>query len=168
MNPQLRLSTVLENVLPTYSEDHTVNPRQWQICHHILDCRTEALGETLFACDECGHEKLIPRACRDRHCPRCQRWASLEWSARQTANILPVRYHHVVFTLPHTVNSMVELHPEVIYDQLLKSTWTTLSSFGSDPKRLNGQMGAILFLHICTGCTVIGQCRSNCRPGDKL
>ncbi len=49
MNPQLRLSTVLEEILPAHSEDHALNPRQWQIWHHILECRTEALGETLFA-----------------------------------------------------------------------------------------------------------------------
>ncbi len=150
MNAQLRLSTVLEQCLSSYRQHHAINPRQWQICHHILACRTELLGETIFACDQCGHEELIPRACRDRHCPRCQRMASLDWCARQTANILPVRYHHVVFTLPHTINGLAQLHPEVVYDQLLKSTGATRSTFGSDPKRLNGQLGAILFLHLCT------------------
>ncbi len=78
MNAQLRLSTVLEQCLSSYRQNHAINPRQRQICHHIPACRTELLGETIFACDQCGHEEGIPRACRDRHCPRCQRMASLD------------------------------------------------------------------------------------------
>jgi hypothetical protein len=147
MTEPLRLSTVLDACLPGYAQTHRLNPRQWQVCHHILDCRTERLGETRMQCDSCGQPATFYHACRDRHCPRCQRSASQAWCERQSANTLDVTYYHVVFTLPETVNPLVELHPEVIYDQVLKSVWATLSRFGADAKRLNGQLGATLFLH---------------------
>jgi len=144
---RLRLASVLAQCLPDYRLGHRLNPRQWQVCHHLLACRTEALGETRLECERCGEESRFYHACRDRHCPRCQRQASQDWCERQRAHTLEVAYHHVVFTLPQSVNPWVELHPEVIYDQLLKSAWATLAAFAADPKRLGGQLGATLVLH---------------------
>jgi hypothetical protein len=137
----------MERCLDDYRREHILSPRQWQVCHHILDCRTEALGETLLRCDRCGHEARVGCACRDRHCPRCQRHASDLWYERQSAHTLDVTYYHMVFTLPQAVNGWAEVHPEVIYDQLLKSAWETLKAFAADPRRLDGQLGATLVLH---------------------
>ena len=147
MTERLRLRTVLESSLHDYCHSHTLNPRQWQVCHHVLACRTEALGETRLKCDHCGQETHFYHACRDRHCPCCQRQASQEWCERQSAQVLDVAYYHVVFTLPEAINPWVEIHPEAIYDQLLKSAWETLRRFAADPKRLDGQLGATLVLH---------------------
>jgi len=141
------LQSVLTESLRGYCQGHILNPRQWQVCHHILACRTEALGEMRLRCNQCGEEQRFYHACRDRHCPRCQRQASQRWCERQRGHTLEVGYYHVVFTLPEAANPWAEIHPEVIYDQLLKSAWATLSTFAADPKRLNGQLGATLVLH---------------------
>jgi hypothetical protein len=168
MDERLRLASVIGASLPRYCEEHPLNPRQWQVCHHILTCRTEALGETLTRCDHCGHEAHFYRACRDRHCPRCQRQAARAWCERQRAHTLEVPYYHVVFTLPQSLNPWAECHPEVIYDQLLTSTWETLKRFAADPKRLNGQLGATLVLHTW-GQTLVRHPHVHCLvPGGAL
>lgn len=162
------LQSVLGRSLRRYCQGHSLNPRQWQVCHHILACRTEALGEMRLRCDQCGEEQRIYHACRDRHCPRCQRQTSQRWCDRQRRNTLDVAYYHVVFTLPALVNPWAEIHPEVIYDQLLKSAWATLSTFAADPKRLGGQLGATLVLHTW-GQTLTRHLHVHCLvPGGAL
>ena len=168
MTEPLRLATVLAQSLHEYGQGHPLNPRQWQVCHHILACRTEALGETRLQCDHCGQETRFYLACRDRHCPRCQRHASQEWCERQSAHTLDVVYYHVVFTLPQEINPWAEIHPEAIYDQLLKSAWETLKRFAADPKRLDGQLGATLVLHTW-GQTLTRHVHVHCLiPGGAL
>jgi hypothetical protein len=88
-------------------------------------------------------------ACRDRHCPRCQRKASEAWCERQKAAVLPVTYYHLVFTLPHVLDPWVQRYPQVIYALLFETVWATLSAFGADPKRLGGQLGmTAVLLHL--------------------
>ncbi len=141
------LQAVIHACLAGYAEDHAMRPRQWQVCHHLLDCRTAALGGFALACDGCGDQCVLYHACRDRHCPRCQRRASQDWCERQRAAVLPVTYHHLVFTLPDTLNGWVEVHPKEVYDLLFETVWATLSAFGADPKRLDGQLGMTAMPH---------------------
>lgn len=141
------LQQVLRESLDHYHQGHRLTPRQWQVCHHILDCRTEALGGFCLDCDQCGQTQPHYFACRDRHCPRCQRRASLDWCERQQASVLPVTYHHLVVTLPHDLNPWVQLHPEILYELLFETVWATLSAFAADPKRLGGQLGMTAVLH---------------------
>jgi hypothetical protein len=149
------LQRVMREGLDHYHQGHRLTPRQWQVCRHVLDCRTEALGGFCLDCDRppsrhfarCGQTQPHYFACRDRHCPRCQRRASLDWCARQRAAVLPVNYHHLVVTLPHALNAWVQLHPEVIYGLLFETVWATLSAFAADPKRLGGQLGMTAVLH---------------------
>jgi hypothetical protein len=141
------LQAVIRDGLDGYCGSHRLSPRQWQVCHHLLDCRTEALGGLQLDCDHCDQSVPHYHACRDRHCPRCQRRASQTWCERQQAAVLPVTYHHLVFTLPHALNPWVQLHPEVIYALLFETVWATLSAFGADPKRLGGQLGMTAVLH---------------------
>jgi hypothetical protein len=168
MTEPLRLSNLIEACLPDYAQTHPLNPRQWQVCHHVLDCRTERIGETRLRCQHCTGETSFFHACRDRHCPRCQRQASEAWCARQCENTLNVTYYHVVFTLPSAINPLVELHPEGVYAQLFDSVWATLADFAADPKRLNGQLGATLFLHTW-GQTLTRHLHVHCLvPGGAL
>jgi len=109
------LQAVMAATLHGYAQDHTLSPRQWQVCHHVLDCRTEALGGFIERCDQCAGQTPLYHACRDRHCPRCQRRASERWCTRQQASVLPVTYHHLVFTLPHGLNPWVQIHDREIY-----------------------------------------------------
>jgi Putative transposase/Transposase zinc-binding domain len=168
MAERLSLQTVLDQYLHENPRGLHCSAHQWQVCHHILACRTEALGATRFECERCGQESRFYCACRDRHCPRCQRQASHAWCERQRANTLAVAYYHVIFTLPQGVNPLAELHPEVIYDQLLKSAWATLATLAADPKRLHGQLGATLVLHTW-GQTLVRHLHVHCLvPGGAL
>jgi len=82
MTEPASLQTVMHRCLDRYRGSHRLSPRQWQVCHHILDCRTAALGGLRLDCDHC--DQAVPHyyACRDRHCPRCQRRASHAWCER--------------------------------------------------------------------------------------
>jgi hypothetical protein len=145
-----------------------LNPRQYQVCRHILDCRTAALGGFALACDQCEESAFLYHACRDRHCPRCQRRASQDWCERQRSAVLPVTYHHLVFTLPDTLNGWVEVHPQEIYGLLFETVWATLSAFGTDPKRLDGQLGMTAMLHTW-GQTLVRHVHLHCLvPGGAL
>lgn len=141
------LQALLQRCLDGYSDRHRLSPHQWQVCHHILACRTATLGGLRLDCDHCGQTVPHYFACRDRHCPRCQRRASQAWCERQQAAVLPVTYHHLVVTLPHDLNPWVQLHPEVIYALLFETVWATLAAFAADPKRLGGQLGMTAVLH---------------------
>ena len=136
----------LQSILTRYDTGR-LNPRERQVVAHVKSCRTAALGGMRWGCDRCAHHETHFHSCRDRHCPKCQRQQSLEWRKRQRADVLPVTYHHVVFTLPSTLNGWVGLHPDVIYRTLFRCVWKTLATFGSDPKRLGGQMGMSAVLH---------------------
>ncbi|MDT8388801.1 MAG: IS91 family transposase [Thiogranum sp.] len=110
-------------------------------------CRTAALGGEEVHCDRCEFEQHRYHSCRNRHCPQCQRKASEAWCEQRTAQLLPVPYFHLVFTLPHRLNPWAELHPEVIYRALFQSVWATLKAFAQDPKRLDGDLGMVAILH---------------------
>jgi hypothetical protein len=162
------LQAVIAAGLAAYAAHHRMSPRQWQVCRHLLDCRTAALGGFALACDGCGERPFLYHACRDRHCPRCQRRASLDWCARQRAAVLPVTYHHLVFTLPETLNGWVASHPKAVYDLLFETVWATLSAFGADPKRLDGQLGMTAVLHTW-GQTLVRHVHLHCLvPGGAF
>jgi hypothetical protein len=147
MSAHIGLQAVFERFLPAYQRQHTLTPIQQKACWHIEQCRTEALGGLQRRCGQCGFEQPQHHSCRDRHCPQCQGQAQQAWCQQQLQAVLPVTYYHLVFTLPHTLNSWVELHPEVIYRCLFQSVWETLDHFGQDPKRLHGTLGMTAVLH---------------------
>ncbi|MGE4532855.1 IS91 family transposase [Halomonas sp.] len=140
-------TATLQQALARFLNPAGLDRQRQRVCHHLLACRTEAMGGTVLQCTGCDHTQPHYFGCRDRHCPQCQGRAMHQWAERQQANILPVRYYHVVFTLPHSLNGWVQLHPEVIYRLLFQSAWYTLRSFGRDPKRLGGEMGMSAVLH---------------------
>jgi len=141
------LQTVLASALPAYLARHRLTPRQGQVCAHIAQCRTPALGGLAEQCTRCDYTLARFHSCRDRHCPKCQGRASAKWCERQVRGVLPVTYYHVVFTIPHALNPWVTLHPELIYQQLFASTWATLRAFAAEPRRLGGQLGMSAVLH---------------------
>lgn len=141
------LQTVVVRFLPELTAAQPLSPRQWQVCAHIRDCRTESMGMLQQRCDRCDYSAPRYLACRDRHCPKCQGRNCANWAERQTERLLPVTYYHLVFTLPHQINGWVRSHPQAIYAQLFESVWATLSSFAANPRRHGGQLGATLVLH---------------------
>lgn len=147
MTTNLHMATVLDRFMPDFRQTYPMNYEQINVCHHITHCRTEALGGLQWQCDHCSYVYPAYHSCRDRHCPQCQWRASQAWSDKRRADVLATTYYHLVFTLPHSLNGWVELHPEVIYRLLFASVWGVLKALGQDPKRLGGQLGLVAVLH---------------------
>jgi hypothetical protein len=113
----------------------------------IETCRTPALGGHRETCDRCGASRAVYHSCRNRHCPKCQTLAKERWIEARRAELLPVPYFHVVFTLPHELNRLAQHRPRVIYNLLFEAASKTLKTFGRDPKHLGGEIGITAILH---------------------
>jgi hypothetical protein len=113
----------------------------------IERCRTAALGGELRQCDACGERRYVHHSCRNRHCPKCQTRAKERWLAARRAELLPVPYFHLVFTLPHELNALAQGNPRVLYAMLFAAAAETLLEFGANPRWLGGEIAATLVLH---------------------
>jgi hypothetical protein len=128
--------------------------RQWLSWKHIkvllaiARCRTAALGGHLDECTRCGHRATISyNSCRNRHCPKCQTAARERWIAARQKELLPTRYVHVVFTLPHRLASLVLQNKKVLYDLLFRASAETLLEVARDPRHLGAEIGFFIVLH---------------------
>jgi hypothetical protein len=126
-----------------------VNFHVQNVLQRLKICRTAALGYHLYRCsdDACGHLKYQYHSCRDRHCPGCGAIKKQEWIEARTQELLPVKYYHVVFTLPHELNSLVMGHRNILYKLLFDASAQTLLCFAKDPKYLAATPGIISVLH---------------------
>ncbi len=113
----------------------------------IAACRTAALGGHAEACTVCGATRISYNSCRNRHCPKCQTLAKERWLAARRADLLPIEYFHVVFTLPHALNPLAQGNPRLIYKLLFQAATETLATFGDDPRWLGGELGIVALLH---------------------
>jgi len=113
----------------------------------IRDCRTAALGGCLQQCDECGHQVTLYRSCRNRHCPKCQAAVRAQWLAERDADLLPVEYFHVVFTLPQQIAQLALQNARLIYSILFRAVSETLLTIAADPKHLGAAIGFLAVLH---------------------
>jgi hypothetical protein len=113
----------------------------------IERCRTAALGGHVAACEDCGHTQIAYNSCRNRHCPKCQGAAARDWLAEREADLLPVPYFHLVFTLPAAIAAIAYPNKAVIYDGLFKASSETLLTIAADPKHLGARIGITAVLH---------------------
>jgi hypothetical protein len=113
----------------------------------ILRCRTAALGGHLDQCVNCGHQAISYNSCRDRNCPKCQGNARAKWLAARSAELLPVPYFHIVFTLPHELCALVLQNKRLLYDLLFRTSAASLLELARDPKRLGADIGFLGVLH---------------------
>jgi hypothetical protein len=113
----------------------------------IQHCRTPALGGCREVCADCGDERVVWRSCRNRHCPKCQTLAKERWLEARVAELLPVDYVHVVFTLPHELNAVALRRPRLIYGLLFRTAADTLLEFARDPRYLGAEPGILAVLH---------------------
>jgi len=113
----------------------------------IETCRSSVLGGHLEQCDACGTQRYLYHSCRNRHCPKCQTRAKERWLADRQAELLPVPYYHVVFTLPHTLNALAQGNPRMMLGLLFESASRTLLEFGQNPRWLGGDIGLTIVLH---------------------
>jgi hypothetical protein len=126
-----------------------ISLEQLKVMSAIERCRTAALGGFVARCEneKCGHTVIAYCSCRDRHCPRCQAAASREWLAEREAELLPVQYFHVVYTLPAPIADIAYQNKRVIYDLLFKAAAETTITIGDDPKHLGARLGITAVLH---------------------
>jgi len=113
----------------------------------IERCRTAALGGEIRQCDTCGTKRYVYHSCRNRHCPKCQTRAKERWLAARRAELLPVPYYHLVFTLPHELNALAQGNARELYAMLFSAAAQTLTDFGRNPRWLGGEIAATLVLH---------------------
>ncbi|MFO1321085.1 MAG: IS91 family transposase [Burkholderiales bacterium] len=128
----------------------TLTGTQDKALRAIERCRTPALGGQMLRCDDCGQAQLRYHSCRNRHCPKCQSLAKERWLAARRADLLPVPYFHLVFTLPEALRPLALGNPVTVYGLLFRAAARTLQQFGADPRWLGGQIAATLVLHTWT------------------
>ena len=144
------LAEVLRTFGPTYLREHALSTAQARAWRAIVACRTPALGGKLQQCDQCRRQQRLFHSCRNRHCPQCQSGARDAWRQAQLAELLPVPYCHLVFTLPHALNGLAQRHARWVYRTLMQCAAATLTEFAANPRWL-GAMGAFtLVLHTWT------------------
>ena len=132
---------------PAVRQGKRLTRGQHRALRAIATCRTAALGGHTETCDVCGAIRIAYNSCRNRHCPTCQALAQERWLAARRADLLPIAYFHVVFTLPHALNALAQGNPRVIYRLLFQAATATLATFGDDPRHLGGELGVIAILH---------------------
>jgi len=120
---------------------------QLKVMSAIERCRTAALGGHVARCEECAHEHIAYNSCRNRHCPKCQGAAAKDWLAARQAELLPVEYYHVVFTLPGPIGDIAYQNKAEIYGILFKAAAETLITIAADPRHLGARIGLTAVLH---------------------
>ena len=120
---------------------------QLKVMAAIETCRTAALGGHVEACEDCGHTRIAYNSCRNRHCPKCQGAAAKAWLAAREADLLPVGYFHVVFTLPAEIADIAWHNKAVIYDLLFRAASEAMITIAADPKHLGARIGITAVLH---------------------
>lgn len=124
-----------------------VSRGQLKVMSAIEDCRTAALGGHVEACEDCGHRRIAYNSCRNRHCPKCQGAAAKDWLAAREADLLPVGYFHLVFTLPAELAAIAWQNKAVVYDLLFHAASETLLTIAADPRHLGARIGITAVLH---------------------
>ena len=120
---------------------------QLKVMSAIEQCRSAALGGHVLRCAACAQVQIAYNSCRNRHCPKCQARAARRWLEARQADLLPVEYYHVVFTLPAPISAIAYYYKTVIYDLLFEVAAETLRTIAADPKHLGAQIGVTLVLH---------------------
>lgn len=154
---------------------------QLKVMSAIEACRSAALGGHVLRCQSCHHQQIAYNSCRNRHCPKCQGSTAHRWLEARQADLLPVDYYHLVFTLPAPISDLAYTNKSVIYTILFKAAAKTLQTIAADPKHLGARLGITLVLHTWGsamphhphvhgilpggGLSTNGQRWVSCRPG---
>jgi hypothetical protein len=120
---------------------------QLKVMSAIETCRTAALGGHVERCEDCARELIAYNSCRNRHCPKCQAAAARQWLEDREAELLPVSYYHVVFTLPAAIGAIAFHNKAAVYDLLFRTAADTLTAIAADPRRLGARIGLTAVLH---------------------
>ncbi len=143
--PRLELADILQKHIREYRNVYPLGPDQHRIVSHLLNCRTPKLGGHLQRCTHCGAERIMYHSCRNRHCPKCQQIPRERWLEKRESELLPLTYFHIIFTLPHELNSLILKNKSVMLNMLFKAVSRTLLHFGKN--QLGGKPGFVAVLH---------------------
>ena len=147
MMEQNSLGEIITRFLPELLKVRGVTKSQFKVLNAIAHCRTSQLGGSALACGSCGCMHYVFNSCRNRHCPRCQGIDKELWIEKVKQDLLPVKYYHVVFTVPHELLELFRFNRETMYNLLFEKAWETLSHFANTKKYLGATPGAIAILH---------------------
>jgi len=147
--PTLEVADIFRGHGPAWRKANAghVSLGQLKVMSAIEVCRTAALGGHVARCEDCSHTQIAYNSCRNRHCPKCQGAAAKEWLAEREAELLPVPYYHLVFTLPAPIGAIAYQNKAVIYDILFKASAEALITIAADPKHLGARVGITSVLH---------------------
>ena len=145
----LEVADIFRAAGPAYRAVHAghLSLAQLKVMSAIQNCRTAALGGHVDGCDDCGYLRVAYNSCRNRHCPKCQAAAARAWLAERKADLLPVGYFHVVFTLPAEVADVAWQNKAVVYDLLFRAAADTMMTIAADPRHLGARIGVTAVLH---------------------
>jgi hypothetical protein len=145
----LEVADIFRGAGPRYRAAHAghLSLTQLKVMTAIETCRTAALGGYVEACEDCGHWRIAYCSCRNRHCPKCQGAAARTWLAEREADLLPVGYFHVVFTLPAEIAAIAFTNKALLYDLLFRAASQTLLTIAADPRHLGARIGITAVLH---------------------
>jgi Putative transposase/Transposase zinc-binding domain len=184
--PALEVADIFRSHGPVWRKANAghVSIDQLKVMSAIERCRTAALGGHVARCADCAYTSIAYNSCRNRHCPKCQGAAAKDWLADREAELLPVPYYHVVFTLPAAIADIAYQNKAVLYDLLFKVSAETMLTIAADPKHLGAKIGITSVLHTWGsakthhphvhmivpggGISPDGQRRVSCRPGFFL
>ena len=149
MRASLEVADIFRAAGPTYRATHAghLSLHQLKVMSAIEHCRTAALGGHVEACEDCGHWRIAYNSCRNRHCPKCQGAAARTWLAGREADLLPVGYFHVVFTLPTEVADIAFHNKAVVYDLLFHAASEAMLTIDADHRHLGARIGITAVLH---------------------
>ena len=149
MRPKLEVADVFRRHGDGFraAQGHRLSLDQRKVMAAIEACRTPALGAHVERCQDCGETRISYNSCRDRHCPKCQGLSRLQWLADRRAELLPVAYFHVVFTVPAPVAAIALQNKSLVYEILFKAAAETIRVIGADPKHLGAETGMVAILH---------------------
>src|SRR5947199_2226949 len=147
--PALEVADIFRDHGPAWRQAHAghVSLDQLKVMSAIESCRTAALGGHVARCQDCAYTTIAYNSCRNRHCPKCQGAAAKQWLAERAAELLPVPYFHVVYTLPAPIADIAYQNKAVIYDLLFKASAETTLTIAADPRHLGARIGFMSVLH---------------------
>jgi ssDNA-binding Zn-finger/Zn-ribbon topoisomerase 1 len=141
------LAGILRQCAAAYRASHRLTYQQDRVIDAIVNCRTAALGGHVEQCSQCPYTRISYNSCRNRHCPKCQSLARARWVEARKAELLPVEYFHVVFTLPEQIARIAYYNRKVVYNILFSATAETLTTIARDPQHLGAEIGFFAVLH---------------------
>jgi len=147
MNNKHELATVIDNFLPSFNACNKLPAHKLRALDALQKCRTSYMGGHVEACTDCGQVRIANNSCRNRHCPKCGAIDKEKWIMAREADLLPVKYFHVVFTVPDKLNGLFMNNQVPMYNLLFTTAWDVLNDFGDTKKWIGGRIGATAILH---------------------